>query len=528
MKVPVLHLLLLVLLTAFVFGNTFFNSFVYDDKVFVVNNPLIKSLRNFSSFFVSAKSYSGERNFSIYRPLAALSFAIDYYFWGQNPFGFHLTNIFWHGLNVILVYLLGYLIIKERLAALLMAALFAIHPVQAETVSWIASRSNLLAICFSLSAFIFYISSQSHLKFNNYYLSSLFFYLLSLLAKETAVILIPLLWVYDYLFQKETDKKLRKYLPFISVTGLYFILRITVLGQVSQRGWWGGSLHANLLTMSKSLLYYLKLILLPVKLSVDYNFPAITRFNDWAVLWAAIVVAFLGWFIYKNRFKNKEVTFGLIWFMLALLPVANFIPIEALVAERFLYLPSVGFALIVGKYSSKLLKASADHFFQKMVIYLIAVLLLFFYGVRTLIRNGDWRNDYTLWASAASSYPDSPRPHYALGNIYLQKGEYQLAIAQYLKVIELNAQVAELYNNLGLSYEAVKDYKKALAAFDLGLTSRHLNENTKVNLLVNSGNVYFKSGMFDKAADLYKTALVLDPSCAGARRNLSLAKEKIK
>ena len=516
------HLFLLGLLTALVFGNSLFNNFVYDDKVFVVHNPQIRQLSNAGGFFVSAKAYAGARDFFIYRPLAALSYAWDYFCWGLNPAGFHLTNILLHILNVLLVYLLGSRLLRERGGALLMAALFAIHPAQAETVSWIAARSNLLCLLFFLLALLCYIKYSRR----NYGLALLFF-ILSLLAKETAVIFVGVIWLYDYYYVLKVDKAKAvnawwSYLPYLVATALYLVLRTAVLGRMSQRSWWGGSLYATALTMGNSFWHYLTILVLPLRLSVDYVLNVTHNFSDPRVVagWLAAIGLFILALTVSRR--HKEAAFGLFWFLLALLPVSNIIPLEALVAERFLYFPLIGFSMC----AAAIVTVPWEQKWSRNLAWVLITALLMAYGFRTYQRNKDWRNDYTLWASTVKTSPESPRAHFALGDVYYQRGEYLLAIDQYQEALQLNPQVAELYNALGLAYEEVPDYSLASGAYRQGLKVPALAPETKSSLWINLGNVYCRMGAFDQARTAYQKVLDLDPANPAAEHNLAIIKAR--
>ena len=136
LKKELMPLALLVLLVVAVFGNTLLNQFVYDDKVFVVNNQFIKEFKHIPQFFTDARSFSGDRDFMIYRPLATLSLFLDHWFWNLKPLGYQITNVILHAANVTLVYWLALALAATPVTALLAAAFFAIHPVHCETVSW--------------------------------------------------------------------------------------------------------------------------------------------------------------------------------------------------------------------------------------------------------------------------------------------------------------------------------------------------------------------------------------------------------
>jgi protein O-mannosyl-transferase len=513
---------LLVLLVGVVFANTLLNQFVYDDKVFVVNNQFIKELKNVPRFFTDSRSFSGDRDFMIYRPMAALSLSLDHWVWGLNPWGYHLANIVLHTANVLLVYWLVLSLASMPLAALLAAAIFAIHPVQCETVSWIASRSNLLCTLFLLLAFLAYLRNT-----RKDYCWSLLFFILGLLAKETAIIFILLLALYDYYFVLKVDKSKAanmwwSYLPVVVISGLYLLLRTLVLGQVHQRGWWGGSLGHTILTMGKSFYYYIKVLAMPRSLTVDYVLDIATSIQDPLVLGGLGLILAIIVLALKISPKEKLVSFGLFWFLIALLPVSNIIPLEALLAERFLYIPLIGVSIAIAVPLSRFLTAKRQNPRKTVLGYLLVIVLLATYMVRTIQRNMDWRNDHTLWLSTVRASPESPRAHFALGEVYYKEGNYGSAIREYHAALELNPDVAELYNVLGLAYEGERSWSKAIAVYKAGLKAKALTNHAKVNLLLNLGNSYSHLHQPDIASDYYRKVLELEPGQAAARHNLDL------
>ncbi len=515
-------LALLVLLVVAVFGNTLLNQFVYDDKVFVVNNQAIREFKNIPQFITNARSFSGDRDFMIYRPLATLSLSLDYWLWNLKPIGYHITNVILHAANVILVYWVALALAATPITAFLAAAFFAIHPVQCATVSWISSRSNLLCSLFLLLAFLAYLRNTR--KYNFW---SVFCLVLSLLAKETAMVFILLVVLYDYYFVLKVNKSKAvnmwwSYLPLVMISGLYLLLRTQVLGQVTQRGWWGGSLWYNMLTMSKSFYYYLKVLIMPWKLTVDYVLDIAVGIWDPLVLAGLCSAVALIVLALKISRREKLISFGLFWFLIALLPVSNIIPLQALLAERFLYLPLVGMSLAVAVPLGRLLPESRQSNRKKLWGCLLVTVLLFFYGVRSIQRNMDWYDDYTLWSSTVRTSPESPRAHFALGQVYYKKGDYPLAIEEYRKALALNPNVAELYNVLGLAYEKSQSWAEAISVYKTGLKAKSLDNRTKVNLLLNLGNAYSRLQQPDIASAYYRKVLELEPGNAAAKHNLDL------
>jgi tetratricopeptide (TPR) repeat protein len=210
--------------------------------------------------------------------------------------------------------------------------------------------------------------------------------------------------------------------------------------------------------------------------------------------------------------RRKLAAFGIFWFLICLLPVSNIIPLEAHLAERFLYFPLIGFALALADTARS----------RRLPVLMLLTVLLLAYGWRSVERNRDWRNDFTLWSSAVRTSPESPRVHYALGDIYYQQGKFREAIDQYRQALELNPNVAELYNALGLAWEGLGDYRHSIAVYQEGLKVPSLENRAKISLMINLGNANGRLHNYKEAAAYYHKILDLEPDDPEARHNLAV------
>ena len=242
-------ILLIVLFTVLVYSGSLKNSFIWDDSTAIVNNRFIKSWENFPRLFnrsyltrLSDMDYLGKRDIgsgdSSYRPVSTLTYFIDYSIWKINPFGYHLTNLFLHVTNVILLFFLISFIADSRKIGLLASLLFAVHPVNAEAVNVAALRSNLLFFCFFLVSFILFIKSREYVgrKKVYVYMLSLASFFLALFSKETAMIFPLILLSYDYLLNKRAENTLanfkKYYFGYLGVLIFYVIIRFFVISSI--------------------------------------------------------------------------------------------------------------------------------------------------------------------------------------------------------------------------------------------------------------------------------------------------------
>lgn len=363
---PAVMLILAVIACAY--GSSLFNGFVWDDYLNIVDNQFIKSFDNlpllFSREYLTSPSelpYLTQKNVGAgelsYRPIVTLTYFLDFALWKLTPFGYHLTNFLLHFFNTLLVYGLTLAIHRHnRRFALAASLIFAVHPAQAETVLTVSFREDLLAGFFILSSFLFHLRAQTNTRQRPMCLLSALCYALALFAKEMAITLPFLLMLYEYCFVFHRDEKawqknaIRRYYGLGVVTIFYLWIWGFLIPRLTETpvSYPGNSFYLNILTMLKVFALYAAWFLMPVNIHPtfrDESFFART-FGDPAVLISVTVIAACLWLAYACRRKYPMVTFAMMWFFTALLPAANIIPIENIMAARYLYVPIFGFCLI--------------------------------------------------------------------------------------------------------------------------------------------------------------------------------------
>src|SRR4030042_3605104 len=286
-KTIIIPVLLILCLLAYC--NSLGNNFVYDDRYFIVDNPWIRSFSNFKLFFTDPENTVASRPWpGIYRPLRTLSYTLDYKLFGQKPFGFHLTNLLLHLLNVFLFYRIMMHFFNNYKISFLGSLIFGIHPVQTESVSWISSRAELLYAFFSLVTMFFIIHGVKKQTVKKHWL--LFAgagYLLALISKETAIIIPFLVFIilfYFYEPQNEIKNFFKSnfiiFLVFFLFMAVYLKFRFSLFETISQQSNWGGSFLHTIYTSLKVFVLYLKLIILPISLTVDHRPAVVTGVAD--------------------------------------------------------------------------------------------------------------------------------------------------------------------------------------------------------------------------------------------------------
>lgn len=501
-----------------VFSNSLGNSFIWDDWAVIVWNDIISSLKNLPLFFTSSLSFANARlTYECYRPFAITTYAVDYYFWGANAFGYHLSNLVIHILNGVLLFFLIIKISRRKIIALFTSLIFLVHPVQTEAVDWISGRDDMLFLFFCLSSLIFYINSLREAKLR-YWLCSIALYILGLLSKEAAVVLPAVMFLYEMQFKRckcsyksRIGSICRRLSPYVIVTLAYILIRQKFTGSFSQGGWWAGEWAPTLLTMIKCLGCYIKLMFLPVNLCADYlTFPIIKGLDDislYAIIAVVIIMFSSAVYFFK---KLRLVSFGILWFFISLLPVSNIIlPVRIIMAERFLYMPVIGIAL---SFSSVTYLLSVKFRKKKILSYannLLMVLIVLILSALTYERNFIWKDDITFNEGILKVYPDNPRAHWNLAFEYLKnktdldKAFEHLAIYEQLK--ESDKKRVDMVDSKSLF--ALYYYEKG----DIHL-ARKIFEEDAVNLgnfavFKHLAHIYIMEKKYDKAEQLYRDVL---------------------
>jgi len=595
---PKLLYILLSLIPFCVFLNSLQSEFVYDDIGVIEDNYFIRSLQNIPKIF--SRDYFHLANELSYRPVVTFSYFLDYAIWSLNPSGYHLTNVILHTINCFLLYAVVLRLVRIRPVALLSAVLFSMHPCVTETVNAISYREDILAALFIFLSCLCLILSGKKV----YYALSLLSYLLSLFSKETAIVMplfIFLYWIF-YLRKSHTGQEgaahstsvlpfnsskslchtksrwlrdfINYYLGYVLISLFYGFIRFVFFKNPLEvsAGYVQGSITINFMTMTKILASYVKLMFLPFHLSADYTIAPVLSFLDGSFITSLILLAAVGFIIFKMinttvslHILNRDRMYGVfvLCFFAALLPVLNIIPIGHIMADRYLYLPVAGFCTAI---SGLLLRGAITQFpvnkQEKFPVYnhkilsnyafvipLIAVICIFF-TARTVLRNRDWRDEYTFWTKILSEQPQNYDAHNNLGSYFYKQGELDRAIHELEEAVRLKKNYPEGHNSLGTMYidkgfidKAIVEYVEAVkykpifpqAYYNLGnacIKKGMVDDAIKFfgkaisqgmynpQIFNNLGSAYMKKGMMDEAVAQYQRALSVYKDFAEVHSNL--------
>lgn len=513
---------LLCLLALSVYIPMFANSFVWDDVHIIVNNQSLRGLWPPSRFFPPQSSADTG---ILQRPVMAFSLALDYALWKLNPFGYHLSNLILHLLCVGGAVLLVRSMSRSLWAGFLAGLLFAVHPGHAEGVIALLGRSDLLATLFVLIGCGAYLRQRKEQGTRKllWLLGSLASFLVACFSKESGLVLFALLLACELSFpdppERRWDRKAMDLVPFLIAALAYWLYRGRVLGgQASGTEWWGGSVEKNTLMMFEAYVRYLRLLFFPLTLSPLHTVPVPRNVWDGRVWVGAFLL--VGTLIGAGLALRRAPRIGWLagWFILGLLPVANVIPIPGIIlAERWLYLPSVGACALAG-WGFSVLTTRARGWVRPAWIGL-AALAIALMTARTFLWNGTWKTDESVARTIVATSPDSWLGRNNLGNVLLNQQKVVESEAQFREAIRLKPDYALAHSNLGTALrmqghweEAEAEYREALR-IDPRFAEAHSN----------LGVVYGKKGDLEGAVREFREAIRLKPSFSDVHYNLGLA-----
>lgn len=505
---------------ALVYVNTLWGEFVYDDFPFIVHNPAVHTLARPWKFLLERAAMSEGGFYTIFRPLSGWLFSLTWAAAGETPAAFHFVNLLAHGLASVCVWRLAVTLgLGERRGALWAGLVFAVHPVHTEAVAWIAGLANP---CFTIGVTcgcVAWLHWRKASASPAALAAAFAWYAVGLLAKEHAVAL-PLLvvgleWALGGTGARPLGQRLAALLGLAVLTVGYVWWRDRVLGQTGQVAHLGGSFGATMLTMTIGVRTYLRLLLFPTNLHPEYIIPAARSLSAPGVLPSILVLLGVAGAGVAARRRWPLVAAGVAWFFLALAPVSNVIPMKTVINERLLYLPLIGFAVVLGVVWERTTR-------RPVRALLVAQFVAF--ATLAIVRNADWRTSERLWSSAVASEPRGYTSHFNLGEVLRQQGDTEGALLQFRQAIALRGRFPHAHGAVGMTYLERGEPYEAVAAFRRGLQEAPVDAHLRAGLaeaLVRWGDTARAAGRRATAEGAYREALALAPQHAGARAGLA-------
>lgn len=520
--------------------------FVFDDNHNIVNNPhiSINSLSPEQLKDAAVNSPTSER------PVSNLSFALNFYFNGRDTTGYHVVNLGIHIVNGMLLFLLLHLTFnisfggtqvnsmekagkplpgdgltdKNWFISFFCSAFFLLHPAMTQAVTYVVQRMSLLAAFFSLSAMIFYVlGRKAALKASScvFFFMAVLSFSLAMGSKEIAVVLPFLILLYEWFFFQHASRKwLSKGIVLFLFTLLFlgvFIYFYTgkdpvsfILNSYRNRPF---TLSQRLMTELRVVVFGLGLILFPhpARLNLDHQIPLSTSFlNPITTTFSAVSLVLLFVLAFYTAKKSPLFSFGILWFLISLLPESSFLGIE-LFFEHRLYFPGLfmipGIVFLVFQVIPENKKAIAG-----------IVLILLVFSAWSWQRNQIWRDAVTLFEDSAEKSPQKFRPVYNLGVAHMENNQLAKAREAFSKAVSTSPGEVRGLNNLGLVLAFMEEYGDAAIYYRKALKIQPDHGQTHFNLAQALRNM----GKIDEAITHYEKAIDIMPDTVQTYINLSI------
>ena len=461
--------------------------------------------------------------------MMTLGYLFCYRLFGLRAYGFHLFSLLLHVLVVCLIFVLIERLTGDRVWAFVAGALFALHPVHTESVAWIAAVTDLEVTFFYLLTFGFFLAvARPGGRPSKALLAAMgVAFVLALLSKEQAMTLPALATVYEHFYREDrsetrASQKLARHGLLWLLGTAYVLYRIHILGALAPEGEMRQITPPQIVLSAIALVgQYVGKLLWPVRLCAFYVFRPSTSLFDLRVLAGLVVLlalAALFLVCWRSRERNvRFASFGIVWFFATLAPVLNAHLLAANVfTERYLYLPSVGVAWLVGFGASKLWCRAGPRPEQRRALLLAGVAVGGLCAARIVIRNRDWNNDIVLYTRTLELSPDADGILNDLASAYWFGGAMDKAESVWKRALAVNPNNADVLNNLGVLASRKKHYPQAAELFQRATKLKPDEPNPHLNL----GETYLKMGLRDQAEPQLQAAVTLAPLNTRARNKL--------
>jgi tetratricopeptide (TPR) repeat protein len=527
----------------------------FDDPLYVTENRYVREGLTFEGVVWSFNFTDKEKTY--WHPLTWLSHMFDYHLYGLDPGMHHRTNLILHLINTLLLFLLLRKLTGALWKSAFVAALFALHPINVDTVAWIAQRKNLLSTVFWMLTILAYVNYSKQPNLFKYLLTAAVF-CLGLMTKPMLVSLPFVLLLIDYWPLGRFDFKgiprffhlVLEKIPFFILSALSVImssLSVKTFGTMAS----GESIPMTL-RFGNALVAYIKYIgnmLWPHNLAIFYPYPQVVPL--WQAIGAGAGIAGITIGVFLVIRAKPYLGVGWMWYLGTLFPVLGLVQVGLwpAMADRFAYIPFIGLFIMI---AWGIPVVVPNWPYRNKVLAIISVFLLANLMASTWVQTKYWKESLTLYQHAVDVTENNDVMHYNLGVTYAERGRFAQAIRHYLKALQITPNFSQAHNNLGTvclklgrTNDAFRHYREALkvdpdfaeAHCNLGKilaeegrseeAIRHYREALRIDpdlseAHYNLGNVLVKEGRSEDAIRNYRAALRIDPDFSKAYNNLGL------
>ncbi len=551
---------LLACLTFLIYSNTLSHDYALDDASAISANYVTKKgLSGIPTIFKEHYRF-GYWNSpgTLYRPVPLAMFAIEWQIAPDSPGFYHFMNVMMYVFTAFLLFWTLCKVIPKYSPILpfLTTLLFITHPVHVEVVANIKSRDEIMSFLFCISA-VYFLWKYLKAKENKWLIFSILSYLLAMFSKENAITFLAVFPLLMYFFSKQTlTKNLSISALYVIPAGIYLMARTAILGGISGSkdlaplldNFLSGAPDTATRLASTFLLVgkYLMTLVFPHPLGSDfgYNQIPLTGWSDWRVILVLLIVIGAVVFVLKELKNKGFVAFAILYFAITFSIFSNILVlIGSSFGDRFMYFPSLGFAMLLAFLILQLLKAdyrlksnSLGTFFNNYKLPIIlTVIITLAYSFKTMDRNKVWYDSFTLYDNDIKIAPNSAKLNYHYGlelnkkgldeNDPAKKGEFMnKAFQHFAKAAEIYPDYHDAYGQMGLMHYRNKSYDKAMENYEKSISLKQNNATVYSNM----GIIYFERGNLSKAREVYEKAVQIDPRFVDARRNLGSVYAQLK
>lgn len=508
--------------------NSLQGVFLFDDQYHIVENERIRRLWPIAPLL------------AVERPLVEISLAVNYAIAGLNPLGFHVFNLAVHTLAALTLFAVVRRTLQShgfdeatRLRstglAWMIAALWAVHPLTTQSVTYVIQRGESMMGLFYLLTLYCAIRALNSPRRTMWHAAAASACALGMASKAVMVTAPLMVVLYDHVFLRgELKAAMRRrwglYLGLAATWGVLWLTGLT--GKVFAPGATGANVGFGyrevtplqyLLTQPGVILWYLRLSFWPVGLCLDYDWPMNPATSD--VLLPAILVAGLLAGTVWGLARRRPIGFAGAWFFGILVPTSSFIPIEDAIFEHRMYLPLAAVVAVVVLSVHGAARTMLDARGAKLAVAGVACLVLLTLGYATRQRNALYGSDLAMWGDVVAKRPSNARAHVAMGNALLSRERVDEAIASFRRAVELRPDDADAHVSLGSGLARVGALREAIAEYGEGLRLEPNHAKGWYNL----GNALGREGLVDEAIESFQRSLLIHPSFADAHCNLGNA-----
>lgn len=536
---------LIIGITVLAFCNTLQNAFAYDDTTQILQNTFIRDLKNVPKALVTEAWYwraqedkdpnqQDKPSTSYYRPVVMVYLMLLWKLFGTWAPGWHALNIILHALTAYFTFLLLERVTKNQYMAALAALIFAVHPLRSESIAWISGVTDPMLAVFLLPATYLYIRYREENRMK-LLVWSLVLFLFGAFVKEPAVVLPIFIAAYEILVINQ-DKSIRNRITpamkysalFLVVSTAYFAARYYALGfALNNSEYKAYSMSQVVLTIPIVIWKYLGLLVAPIQLSLFHSTQIVKSPLDLRFIVPVLAMIPLAFVLWRLR-GSTTARFAVFWFAINLLPVLNLSAFseDFLVQERYVYVPSIGFSLLVAMGLAKIPIEKWIGFTSRRTAQIAVVsVLIFLLAGKSLAQNATWKDDMTVWWHGAETASEQPISHFILAHKLIVEGQYSKAKEQFEEYMKLRQDNSIVIGNLASLCVLLYQGQAALnqAAADRTLLDRALalcEQGMKLTpnaapLWDSAGQVYtFETSLknYDRALGCFHRGLSLDPA----------------